>query len=81
MKRKALLSTLLMTTIAALSLGAQAAEVEKAPAEQAEKSAPKKVKPHSHVTEKTGVPVPAAAADKAETARDVKRHNHQRDAK
>jgi hypothetical protein len=35
--------------------GAQAADADKAPAEQTEKATPKKVKPHSHMTEKTGI--------------------------
>lgn len=87
MKLNTFLSTALMAAIAALSFGAQAADADKAPAEQTEKAAPKKVKPHSHMTEKTGVPAPApegaaaASADKPAPAKDTKRHNHQRDAK
>ena len=94
MKLNTFLSTALIATVAALSFGAQAAEADKAPAEQTEKAAPKKVKPHSHMTEKTGVPAPAseatadkpapaseATADKPAPAKDAKRHNHQRDAK
>ncbi|MBS0352345.1 MAG: hypothetical protein JSR83_00345 [Proteobacteria bacterium] len=83
MKLNTFLSTALIATVAALSFGAQAADADKAPAEQTEKAAPKKVKPHSHMTEKTGVPAPApeATADKPAPAKDAKRHNHQRDAK
>lgn len=83
MKLKTFLSTALMAAIAALSFTAHAADADKAPVEQTEKAVPKKVKPHSHVTEKTGAPAPTpeATADKPAPAKDVKRHNHQRDAK
>lgn len=79
MKLNSFLSTALIATVAALSFGAQAADADKAPAEQTEKAAPKKVKPHSHMTEKTGIPAPEAMPDKAAPAKDAKRHNHQRD--
>ena len=67
MKLNSFLSTALIATVAALSFGAQAADADKAPAEQTEKAAPKKVKPHSHMTEKTGIPAsaPEATAEKA----------------
>jgi hypothetical protein len=55
MKLNSFLSTALIATVAALSFGAQAADADKAPAEQTEKTTPKKVKPHSHMTEKTGI--------------------------
>jgi hypothetical protein len=55
MKLITVLSTALMATFATLSFGVQAADAE-APAEQTEKAAPQKVKPHSHMTEKTGIP-------------------------
>ncbi len=81
MKLNTVLSTALMAAFATLSFGVQAADAEKAPAEQTEKAAPQKVKPHSHMTEKTGVPASDATADKPAPAPDKKRHNHQRDAK
>lgn len=52
MKLNTVLSTALMAAFATLSFGVQAADAEKAPAEQTEKAAPQKVKPHSHMTEK-----------------------------
>jgi len=81
MKLNSFLSTALIATVAALSFGAQAADTDKAPAEQTDKATPKKVKPHSHMTEKTGMPAPEAKTDKAAPAKDAKRHNHQRDMK
>ena len=82
-KLNSFLSTALIATVAALSFGAQAADADKAPAEQTEKTTPKKVKPHSHMTEKTGIPAaaPEATGEKAAPAKDAKRHNHQRDMK
>ena len=83
MKLNSFLSTALIATVAALSFGAQAADADKAPAEQTDKATPKKVKPHSHMTEKTGIPAsaPEATAEKAAPTKDVKRQNDQRDAK
>ena len=75
MKLNSFLSTALIATVAALSFGAQAADADKAPAEQTEKTTPKKVKPHSHMTEKTGIPAaaPEATGEKAAPAKDAKR--------
>ena len=83
MKLNSFLSTALIATVAALSFGAQAADADKAPAEQTDKATPKKVKPHSHMTEKTGIPAsaPEATAEKAAPTKDAKRHTHHRDAK
>ena len=83
MKLNSFLSTALIATVAALSFGAQAADADKAPAEQTEKTTPKKVKPHSHMTEKTGIPAaaPEATGEKPAPAKDAKRHYHQRDMK
>lgn len=75
MKLNSFLSTALIATVAALSFGAQAADTDKAPAEQTDKATPKKVKPHSHMTEKTGIPAPEATTDKAAPAKDAKRQD------
>lgn len=81
MKLKSLISTSLFITVAALSFSAQAASdtdkaIEAKPAEM-------KMKPHSHVEEKTGVPqkAPEATSDKAKAAKDKSKHFHPRDGK
>lgn len=85
MKLNRFLSTVLIAAVPALSLGVHAADVDKAPSTdqqtQTEKTAPKKVKPHSHVAEKGGATqaAPEAMADTSKPAKE--RHNHQRDAK
>ena len=85
MKLKSILSAGLFAAIAALSTGVQAAsdtdKAAEAKAPTAGVQADKKVKPHSHMTEKTGIPAPEATTDKAAPAKDAKRHNHQRDMK
>jgi len=89
MKLQSAFSAILFATVAALSLGAQAADADKAPPaaemkmEQGAKGA-KAVKPHSHVEEKTGVPQKAPAAvdpDKKNAAQDKSKHYHPRDMK
>ena len=88
MKLQSTLSAILLAT-AALSLGVQAADADKAaPAaemkmEQGAKPA-QAVKPHSHVDAKTGVPQKAPAAvdpDKKNAAQDKDKHYHPRDMK
>ena len=88
MKLQSTLSAILLAT-AALSLGAQAADVDKAPPaaemkmEQGAKPA-KAVKPHSHVEEKSGVPQKAPAAvdpNRKNAAQDKSKHYHPRDMK
>ncbi len=83
MKLNSFLSTALIATVAALSFGAQAADADKAPAEQTDKATPKKVKPHYLMTVKTGIPAsePEATEEMAAPNMFAKRHNHQRDAK
>lgn len=87
MKLNATLYASLFAAIAALSLGAQAAsDAEKAAeakASVAETPAVKKMKPHSHVELKTGVPQnePEAKADKPNPAKDNSKHFHPRDGK
>ena len=77
MKLQSALSAVLFATVAALSLGAQAAEMK---ADKGTMAA----KPHSHVQEKTGVPqeAPAAAAPGSQHAsKDKTKHYHPRDGK
>lgn len=96
MKLKSILSAGLFAAIAALSMGAQAAsDTEKtaeAKAPAAGVQADKKVKPHSHMQEKTGMAPQASAAateDKADKAKtnkpkidkDKSKHFHPRDGK
>ncbi len=83
MKLKPALAISLFAVMAALSLGASAAADTPADA-KAEKAAPqKKMKPHSHMEEKTGVPqkAPVAMADKPNAAKDKTKHFHPRDGK
>ena len=85
MKLKATLSAGLFAAIAALSMGAQAAsDADKAAETRAPVAgvqADKKMKPHSHVEVKTGVPqnAPEAKADKPDPAKDKTKHFHPRD--
>ncbi len=91
MKLKFILSTSLFAAIAALSISAQAASdmdktaEAKTPAAdmQADKAAPKKMKRHSHVEEKTGISqtAPEAMADKPSPENDMSQHYHPRDGK
>lgn len=83
MKLKPALAIGLFAIMAALSLNASAASDTPADA-KAEKAAPqKKMKPHSHMEEKTGVPqkTPVAMADKPNAAKDMTKHFHPRDGK
>ncbi len=87
MKLNSILSAGLFAAIAALSMGAQAAsdtdKAVEAKAPVAGVQADKKMKPHSHVEVKTGVPQnePEAKADKPNPAKDNSKHFHPRDAK
>lgn len=87
MKLNVILSAALFAAIAALSMGAQAAsdadKAAEAKAPVAGTPAVKKMKPHSHVEVKTGVPQnePEARADKPDPAKDKSKHFHPRDAK
>lgn len=84
MKLKSMLAAGLL---AALSMGAQAASgadrgaEAKAPAAGVE--AGKKVKPHSHMEEKTGMPQksPEAKSEKVRADKDKSKHYHPRDGK
>lgn len=83
MKLKRSLAASLFALMAALSLNAGAAADTPADA-KVEKVAPKKkVRPHSHVEEKTGFPQKAAEAtpDKPNAAKDRTKHYHPRDGK
>lgn len=97
MKLNSILSAGLFAAIAALSMGAQAAsDTEKATETKAPAAgvqADKKVKPHSHMEEKTGIAPQASAAattgakaDKAQASKpridkDKSKHFHPRDGK
>ncbi|MBS1158689.1 MAG: hypothetical protein H6R15_1108 [Proteobacteria bacterium] len=86
MKLQSALSAALFATVTMLSLGALAAEADKAPpaAEMKAEPAAKAVKPHSHMQEKTGIEqqAPAAVAPaKKDASKDKKKHYHPRDGK
>jgi hypothetical protein len=83
MKLKASLAASLFAVMTALSFNASVAADTPADA-KAEKALPeKKMKPHSHVEEKTGIPqkAPMAMADKPNAAKDKTKHFHPRDGK
>lgn len=84
MKLKPALAMSLFAISAALALNASAASDTPADA-KVEKAAPqkKKMKPHSHMEEKTGVAHKAAEArpDNPGAARDKSKHFHPRDGK
>lgn len=81
MKLKSILSMSLFAAVAAFSFGAQAASDTDKAAEA--KATEMKMKPHSHVEEKTGVPqkAPEATSDKANAGKDKSKHLHPRDGK
>jgi len=85
MKLKFIPSAALFAAVAALSLGAQAADADKAPsaAEVKAEQGAKPMRPHSHVEEKTGVPqkAPEAVPVKKNAAKDKSKHYHPRDMK
>ncbi|NTV09913.1 MAG: hypothetical protein HGA47_03965 [Zoogloea sp.] len=85
MQPKSFLATCLVASVAALSFGAHAAaDADKAPAADApavKAVTQKKMKPHSHMEEKTGIPAPEPQSDNQHPAKDKTRHNHQRDMK
>jgi hypothetical protein len=86
MKLQSALSAILFATVAALSVGAQAADADKAPpaSEMKMEQGAKPVKPHSHAEEKTGVSQKAPDAvepGKKNPAQDKSKHYHPRDMK
>ncbi len=88
MKLHTTLAALLLATASSLSFSAYAAEDAVKAKPQADAPAVTKVKPHSHMQEKTGMMPPKASAnpesDKAKVAKaksDKNRHLHPRDAK
>lgn len=86
MKLQSARSAALFAVIAGLSVGAQAADADKAPAGAEVKSeqGAKAVKPHSHMEEKTGIQQTApgaAAGKKKDAAKDKSKHYHPRDGK
>lgn len=83
MKLKPTLAASLFALMAALSLNVSAAADTTADA-KVEKAVPqKKMRPHSHVEDKTGIPQKAAEAmpDKLSAAKDRTKHFHPRDGK
>lgn len=87
MKLKSILITGVFAAIAVLSMGAQAApdmdKAEEAKAPATGMQADPKMKPHSHVEEKTGVPqsAPKAKSNKLKADKDKSKHFHPRDGK
>ena len=88
MKLPAILSAILFAAISSLSIGAYAADAEKAHAD----APATKMTPHSHMQEKTGVAPKAAAApaeeksdqataDKPAAGKKKSKHFHPRDGK
>lgn len=86
MKLQSALSAVFFPSVAALSLGAQAADADKVPpaAEMKAEQGAKATKPHSHVQEKTGieqVAPDAATPRKKNASQDRTKHYHPRDGK
>ncbi len=87
MKLKSILATSLLAAMAAMSMSAQAASDTNTAAEAktppADMQGDKKMKPHSHMEEKTGVApkAPSAEAKKPDPTKDKNRHLHPRDGK
>lgn len=92
MKLNSILATTLVAAIAALPMGAQAAadtdKAAEAKAPSADVKADKKMKPHSHMEDKTGMPqqTPSAAAAEGKSGKlkpgtDKSKHYHPRDGK
>ena len=83
MKLKPTLVASVFAIMAALSLNASAAADTPADAKVEKAALQKKMRPHSHVEEKTGIPqkAPEASPDKPNAAKDRTKHFHPRDGK
>jgi hypothetical protein len=83
MKLKPTIAASLFAIMAALALNASAASDIPADAKVAKTAPQHKMKPHSHVQEKTGIAqiAPEATPDKANAASDNTKHFHPRDGK
>ena len=87
MKLKPILAASLIATASLFALSAGAADQPadtQTPAATEKPAKPQKVKPHSHVEDKTGVQQPApdaAAPAKSNAATDMSKHYHPRDMK
>jgi hypothetical protein len=83
MKMNPTLAATLFAIMAAFVLNASAAAATPADARIEKAVAQKRMKPHSHVEEKTGIPqlAPDAMANKPHAANDRTKHFHPRDAK
>ena len=83
MKLKPALAASLFAIMAALSLNAGAAADTTADAKTEKAAHQKKMRPHSHMEEKTGIPQKAneATPDKPNAAKDKTKHFHPRDGK
>ncbi len=80
MKLKPAISAGLFAVAAILSFGTQAASE---PDAKADKAAARKLKLHSHMEEKIGIPqeTPDASPDRPNPAKDMSKHYHPRDGK
>lgn len=90
MKPNSFLSISLFAAIAFFSFSAQAAsdtakmaEAQASADTKVEQTSTKKMKPHSHVEEKTGIPqkAPESTANRPNPAKDMSKHYHPRDGK
>ena len=83
MKLKPTLAASLFAIVAVLSLNASAASDPPPDAKVEKAAAQKKMRPHSHLEEKTGFPQNASRAmpDKPNAANDKTKHFHPRDGK
>lgn len=90
MKPNSFLSVTLFAAITIFSFGAQAAsdtaqmaEAQASADTKVEQTSIKKMKPHSHVEEKTGIPqkAPESTANRPNPAKDMSKHYHPRDGK
>jgi len=82
-KSMPILAASLFAISAAFSFNASAASDTPANAKVEKATPQKKMKPHSHVEDKTGIPqsAPVAMADKPNAANDRTKHFHPRDGK
>jgi hypothetical protein len=90
MKSNSLFFVSLFAAITIFSSGAQAAsdtakmaEAQAATDTRVEQTSTRKMKPHSHVEEKTGIPqkAPESTANRPNPAKDMSKHYHPRDGK
>ncbi|CAG0991154.1 hypothetical protein GEOBC_02381 [Geobacteraceae bacterium] len=75
--------TIFSSVTQAASDTAKMAEAQASAETKVEQSSTKKMKPHSHVEEKTGIPqkAPESTANRPNPAKDMSKHYHPRDGK